>query len=104
MLQSIREKSSGWIAFVILGLVIITMAFFGMTPFGSLLAGFVASRFSAEVAVRSGGAITVVAVLLFVRRLPALRQQMRPVYERLGILPPPLAAAVTGTEPEAAGE
>ena len=33
MLQRIREKSSGWIAFVILGLVIITMAFFGIESY-----------------------------------------------------------------------
>lgn len=65
-----------------------TMAFFGMMPFGSLLAGFVASHWSAESAVRSGGLLTVLAVLLFWRRLPVLRQQMRPIYERLGILQP----------------
>ena len=33
MLQRIRDKSSGWIAFVILGLVIITMAFFGIESY-----------------------------------------------------------------------
>jgi peptidyl-prolyl cis-trans isomerase D len=33
MLQSIRDKSSGWIAFIILGLVIITMAFFGIESY-----------------------------------------------------------------------
>ena len=33
MLQSIREKTSGWIAFVILGLVIVTMLFFGVESY-----------------------------------------------------------------------
>lgn len=33
MLQSIREKTSGWIAVVILGLVILTMAFFGIESY-----------------------------------------------------------------------
>lgn len=33
MLQRIRDKSSGWLAFVILGLVIITMAFFGIESY-----------------------------------------------------------------------
>lgn len=75
-----------------------TMAFFGMTPFGSLLAGVVSARFSAEVAVRSGGVITLVAVTLFMRRLPQLREQARPVYERLGILQP--ARAPTPDEAE----
>lgn len=65
-----------------------TMAFFGMTPFGSLLAGAISSSFSAEVAVRSGGIITLIAVALFIRRLPQLRAQARPIYERLGILQP----------------
>ena len=33
MLQNIRDKSSGWIAYVILGLIIITMAFFGIESY-----------------------------------------------------------------------
>ena len=33
MLQTIRDKSSGWLAFTILGLVIITMAFFGIESY-----------------------------------------------------------------------
>jgi len=35
MLQSIREKTSGVIAFIILGLVIITMLFFGIESYMS---------------------------------------------------------------------
>jgi MFS family permease len=83
-----------------------TMAFFGMTPFGSLLAGVVASRFSAPTAVRSGGLITLLAVLMFIRRLPKLRAHIRPVYERLGILEPPSSRTTTPTSPplEQAGE
>jgi MFS family permease len=75
-----------------------TMAFFGMTPFGSLLAGLVSEHFSAQVAVRSGGIITLCAVALFIKRLPHLREQTRPVYERLGTLQPRAA------ESEHAGE
>lgn len=33
MLQSIREKTSGWIASIILGLIILTMAFFGVESY-----------------------------------------------------------------------
>jgi peptidyl-prolyl cis-trans isomerase D len=33
MLQNIRDKSSGWLAYIILGLVIITMAFFGIESY-----------------------------------------------------------------------
>jgi MFS family permease len=64
-----------------------TMAFFGMTPFGSLAAGALSDRFDAPTAVRLGGIATLVAVTLFLRRLPALRQMVRPIYVRLGIIP-----------------
>ena len=33
MLQSIRDKTSGWIASIILGMIILTMAFFGMESY-----------------------------------------------------------------------
>lgn len=64
-----------------------TMAFFGMVPFGSLAAGVVADRFGAPTAVRIGGAVTLVAMTLFLRKLPALRVIIRPIYVKLGILP-----------------
>ena len=35
MLQRIRDKSSGWIAFIVLGMVIVTMAFFGVDSYFS---------------------------------------------------------------------
>jgi MFS family permease len=64
-----------------------TMAFFGMMPFGSLAAGWLGARIGAPMTVLAGGVATLLAVALFVRRLPALRRQARPIYERLGILP-----------------
>ena len=64
-----------------------TMSFFGMMPFGSLAAGWLGARIGAPATVAWGGAATVAAVLLFVRALPELRRQARPIYERLGILP-----------------
>jgi MFS family permease len=63
-----------------------TMAFFGMMPFGSLAAGWLGARIGAPATVAWGGVATVLAVLVFVRKLPELRRQARPVYERLGIL------------------
>jgi hypothetical protein len=33
------------------------------------------------------GLVAFAAALVFLRRLPALRRSMRPVYERLGLLP-----------------
>ena len=64
-----------------------TMAFFGMAPFGSLIGGWLGGRIGAPATVALGGAATLVAVGLFVRKLPELRRQARPVYVRLGILP-----------------
>ena len=64
-----------------------TMSFFGMMPFGSLAAGWLGARIGAPATVAWGGAATVAAVALFVRALPELRRQARPIYERLGILP-----------------
>ena len=64
-----------------------TMAFFGMMPFGSLAAGWLGARIGAPATVAWGGAATLAAVALFVRKLPELRRQVRPIYERLGILP-----------------
>jgi MFS family permease len=64
-----------------------TMAFFGMTPFGSLLAGWFGDRIGAPATVRWGGVATLVAVALFVRKLPELRRLARPTYVRLGIVP-----------------
>jgi MFS family permease len=64
-----------------------TMAFFGMMPFGSLAAGWFGQRIGAPATVAWGGAATLVAIGLFVRKLPELRRQARPTYVRLGILP-----------------
>jgi MFS family permease len=64
-----------------------TMAFFGMAPLGSLCAGLLGDRFGAPTAVRVGGVATLVGVLIFLRKLPNLRRTVRPIYERLGILP-----------------
>lgn len=63
------------------------LAFVGVTPFGSLLAGSMASAIGAPRTVALGGISCLVGALLFARRLPALRGQVRPIYERLGILP-----------------
>ena len=65
-----------------------TMAFFGTTPFGSLLAGVCASRFGASWTLLGGGVICVAAAVWFAANLPSLRRELRPIYQRMGILPP----------------
>jgi len=62
-----------------------TAAFLGMVPLGGLIAGILADRIGAAGTVRAGGAICVLAALFMLRRLPLLRQHLRPVYARLGI-------------------
>lgn len=64
-----------------------TMAFMGMTPLGSLVAGSLASRIGAQWTVFLGGAVCILGAGAFARRLPALRKQMRPVYVSKGIIP-----------------
>jgi MFS family permease len=64
-----------------------TMAFVGMAPFGSLLAGTLAHRIGAPHTVIVSGVACIIGSLLFWSRLGAIRHDMRPIYERLGIIP-----------------
>jgi len=63
------------------------MAFLGITPFGSLLAGWLSSRIGAPSTSAIGGACCLAASAWFARQLPAMRTVTRPIYVRLGILP-----------------
>ena len=78
-----------------------TMAFMGMAPFGSLLAGSMAHAIpSTPVWIVSGpvlagaqwtvivnGLVVVLGALWFFSRLPALRRVVRPIYREMGIIP-----------------
>jgi MFS family permease len=70
-----------------------TMAFVGMAPFGSLLAGALAHWIGAPLTVMITGAVLVVGALWFTGRLKEVRRQIRPIYEEKGILPPKVATA-----------
>src|SRR5262249_45599547 len=63
------------------------MAFLGMMPLGSLLAGFLADRIGAPATLRVGGTICIAGAVAFGLRLGQLRAQVRPIYVRIGILP-----------------
>ncbi|HET9743001.1 MAG TPA: MFS transporter [Terriglobales bacterium] len=63
------------------------MAFTGMAPFGSLMAGGVASRIGAPDTLLMTGACCIAGAIWFGTRLPAIRQLVRPIYQELGILP-----------------
>jgi len=64
-----------------------TMAFVGMAPFGSLLAGVLAHAIGAPRTVIVSGVACILGALWFWSRIPSLRREMRPIYERLGIVP-----------------
>ena len=64
-----------------------TMAFVGMAPFGSLLAGGLAHYLGAPHSVMITGACCVVGSVWFTIELPAVRKVMRPIYIEMGILP-----------------
>ncbi len=62
------------------------MAIMGMSPFGSLMAGSLASHIGAPHTVILGGASCVAASLLFARKLPALRTVVHPIYVAKNII------------------
>jgi MFS family permease len=73
---------------------IYTMAFMGVSPFGCLLAGWLASAIGAPATVLLCGAGSLVGTLIFALRLPALRALVRPLYIQKGILSAPTADVV----------
>jgi MFS family permease len=64
-----------------------TMAFMGMAPFGSLLAGSMAHMVGAPWTVVMNGAAVLVGAAWFATRLTGVRSQIRPIYQEMGILP-----------------
>jgi MFS family permease len=74
-----------------------TVAFVGMTPFGSLLAGGLAHWVGAPHTVMITGTVVILGALWFASRLPALRVEIRPIYQAMGILPRPVDAEATQT-------
>ena len=71
-----------------------TMAFVGMAPFGSLLAGSLAHWLGAPRTVIITGSVVILGALWFATRLKAIRVEIRPIYQALGILPSALEPVV----------
>ena len=63
-----------------------SMAFQGMAPFGSLMAGSVAARLGAPITVALSGVACLIGSLWFAKNLPRIREFIRPIYIRMGIL------------------
>jgi MFS family permease len=64
------------------------MAFLGSAPFGALLAGSLAERYGAPVTLIVGGVACIAGAGVFALGLQDLRAAVRPIYRRIGILPP----------------
>ena len=64
-----------------------TMAFIGTAPIGSLLSGIMANRIGASNTIVICAALCLTASLIFAGKLPVIRQAIRPIYKRMGIMP-----------------
>ena len=71
-----------------------TVAFVGMAPFGSLMAGALGHSIGSPRTVMISGMACVVGAVWFWSRMKPIRKEMRPVYEQLGILQPKVPAVV----------
>lgn len=75
------------------------MAFMGTTPIGSLLSGALARRIGAPETLMIGGGLCIAGGIVFALVLPALRVHVRPIYERMGILPEVVRGIEAASEP-----
>jgi MFS family permease len=88
-----------------------SMAFIGMTPFGVLMVGGLASHLSfgrdpivgASRAILIAAAVCVAAAIRYWTILPGLRQHVRPIYIQRGILPQ-IAEGLKATDPAGQSE
>ncbi len=63
-----------------------TMAFLGVSPFGALAAGALSDLIGARVTLTISGLACMAAALFLARHSPTIREQIRPIYERMGIV------------------
>ena len=64
-----------------------TVAFRGMAPFGSLMAGAMADSFGAPATVLISGIVCLVVGILFSKNLKIIRIAARPIYQQKGLIP-----------------
>ena len=62
-----------------------TLAFLGIAPLGNLAAGAFAAAFGAPLTFLLNGLLAMLAAAWFRRRLPMVRDVLRPIYEELGV-------------------
>ena len=78
-----------------------TLAIVGTAPFGSLLAGTLANLIGTPATIFIGGTACFTGALIFLKKLPELKNIVRPVYVKMGIIPEVAAGIQTATEPAA---
>jgi len=61
------------------------MSFLGMSPLGALAAGWAAEHIGPPATLAICGGIALAAAAVYATRLPAIRAEIRPLYERLGV-------------------
>lgn len=61
------------------------MSFLGVSPIGALAAGWLSQFVGPPATLGIGGGLAMAGALLYARQLPAIREHIRPVYEKLGI-------------------
>ena len=65
------------------------MCFLGVSPLGALAAGWLSQYIGPPAVLGLGGGLALAGAVLYARQLPAIRREIRPVYEKLGILARP---------------
>jgi MFS family permease len=75
-----------------------TMAIMGTAPFGSLITGSLAKVIGTPATIFTGGISCIIGALFFLRKLPELRNLVRPVYVKKGIIPEVSAGIQTASE------
>jgi MFS family permease len=75
-----------------------SMAIMGTAPFGSLMAGGLAKVIGTPGTIFIGGLATIIGALFFLRKLPALKAIVRPIYVRMGIIPEMAEGIQTASE------
>jgi len=76
-----------------------TMSIIGTSPFGSLLAGWLAKSFGAPVTIFIGGVATSIGAIFFFRKLPELKKLVRPIYIKMGVIPEVAEGMQAASEP-----
>ena len=74
-----------------------SMAFMGMTPIGSLLAGVLASKIGAANTLVLGGISCLLASAFFAVKVPLLTKLIHPIYRKIGIIPEVVSGMGTAT-------